>query len=211
MKRRLIILLLGSMILFSDCNPFKNLGKTKEERRNERHSKRARRLVDKAIRVDPSILHPDTIIIPGAHIDSSVHVDTVINFVDSIIDRIIHSLDDRGGDGAGYSGMDREALRQWAIGALKDSIINRDLIKDTITHLFLRNGVEYRIKIWDHQGRIFYDMDQGEKIILDADVIIKPLNYWERNGWWLKFLFWFLVILTIIWIIKKKILSQNQQ
>ncbi len=205
MKSKLLILVLGSLILFSDCNPFKNLGKTKQERKDERKSKRARKLVNKAVRIDPSILHPDTILVPGTHIDSSFSIRDSINFVDSIIARIIYTLDDRGNNSTGYSGIDREALRKWAIMTLKDSIRTRDLIRDTITHKFLRNGVVYVFKIWDHNGRIFYDLDQGEKIILDADVIIKELNFWERLSWWIKGLFWIIIILIVIKIIWWKI------
>ena len=205
MKSKLIILLLGSLILFSGCNLFKNLGKTKDERRQERKSKRAKRLVNKAVRIDPSILHPDTIILPGAHIDSSIHIDTVINFVDPIIDRVLHGLDDIRNISTGNSGVDREFLRNWAINALKDSIRLRDLIQDTLTHRFLRNGVIYRMKIWDKNGRIFYDLDQGEGQILDTNVIIKPLTTWEKHGWWIKFLFWIFLILTLLTLFRAKL------
>jgi len=141
MKNKFIILLIGSLILFSDCNPFKNLGTTKDERKKERKEKRARRLVDKAIRIDPSILHPDTITIPGTNIDSSIQVDTSIQFIDNIIDSLLHNLDGIRDNDSGISDFDFETIRHWAIAALKDSIMNRDLIIDTITHRFLRNGV----------------------------------------------------------------------
>ncbi len=205
MKSKFIILLLGSLILFSDCNPFKNLGKTKDERRTERKQKRAKRLVNKAIKVDPSILSIDTIYLPGASIDSSFSVDSSINFVDSIVDRLLHNLDDWGNNSAGNSRLDIEYLKEWAINALKDSIRLRDLIKDTITHRFLRNGVAYRMKIWDKNGRIYYGLDQGERMIFDSDVIIKELNFWEKHNWWIKILFWLVIILLVAYLLKEKL------
>lgn len=205
MKSKLIILLLGFIIIFSGCNPFKNLGKTKDERRTERKHKKARRLVDKAIRIDPSILHPDTIIIPGTHIDSSIHVDTSINFVDSIINRFIYHLDDRGNSSTGYSGMDIESLREWAIATLKDSILLRNLITDTITHKFLRNGVLYKMKIWDQNGKIFYDLNQGERVILDEKVIVNEATWWDNNKWWVTGLFWLIIIIMAIALSWKKL------
>ncbi len=202
MKGNLIILLLGFLIFFSGCNLIKNLGKTKDERKKERKEKRARRLVNKAARVDPSILHFDTIRIPSTHIDSSIHVDTNIHFVDSIIDRIIHSLDDSRSHITGNSQLDREAVREWSIKVMKDSILKRDLIKDTITHQFLEDGIVYTFKFWDHKGKIFYDFEKSEKLIFYKQIIIKALTVWEKLTWWAKGLFWLFLIILFSFIFK---------
>ena len=209
MKGKLFILLIASLILFSDCNPFKNLGKTKDERKTERKQKRARRLVAKAVRIDPSILHSDSIRIPGANIDSSIQVDTSIQFIDNIIDSLLHNLDVIRDSNPRIREFNFETIREWAIKTLKDSIINRDIIKDTIVHKFTENGVEYTFKFWDHNGKILYDFEHGDSVVFYKQIIIKALTVWEKLTWWSKGLFWlFLIILlflTFKWTYKRLI------
>ncbi len=73
------ILIILSILLLNACNPLLLLTKTKEERQEIKDKKKAQKLIKRAIKRDPDILVPDTVLVRDTVIYEGVTADTVFS------------------------------------------------------------------------------------------------------------------------------------
>lgn len=147
MRIKLIILIIGSIVLFFGCSHQSKLRKA--EKRIERLTKRF-----------PELLKKDTITIRDTTILNSILTDSFfgINFDTIFIEN------------------DRASVR---LIRIKDTIYAQLEAKtDTITM---------------------------EKIIYRDKIVIKQLNWWQKNNWWLVPLIVILIILSLLRIFREQI------